>query len=77
MTLIMKTATLVLSTYVQYHPFFGSTTSNVLAIGYGVQNEVGYTRRDHGIFAQELDCASVNNNVGRHFGSFAMTTIIC
>ena len=55
------------------HPLQGSTTSDTLAIGYGVQEDPSFTKRDHGIFAQEMDCYSSANNAGIYLSSFVMT----
>ena len=55
------------------HPLQGSTTSDVLAIGYGIQKDLSFTKRDHGIFAQEMDCYSSANNAGEFLSSFVMT----
>lgn len=57
------------------HPLQGSTTSDTLAIGYGVQEDPSFTKRDHGIFAQEIDCYSSANNAGIYLGSFVVATL--
>ena len=61
------------ATFSDYHPLQGSTTSDVLAIGYGIQKDLSFTKRDHGIFAQEMDCYSSANNAGEFLSSFVMT----
>ena len=53
----------------EHHPFQGSSTSDVYAIGYGVQNQPSYSKQDHGIFGCEVDCHSDLGNAGRYLGS--------
>ena len=63
----MVTKSIVLRS--EHHPFQGSSTSNVYAIGYGVQNNPAYSKQDHGIFGCEVDCHSDLGNAGPYLGS--------
>ena len=53
----------------EHHPLQGRPTSNVYAIGYGVQYVVGRVKQDHGIFGCEVDCYSDYGNAGAYLGS--------
>lgn len=74
MTIHLPDLLYLVQSTVYNHPLQGSTTSDVLAIGYGIQKDLSFTKRDHGIFAQEMDCYSSVNNAGEFLGSFVVTT---